>query len=74
MKQKMMLVSLLLLLGNGITYSNTTNASVVEQKCSGKKKIINLNLKDVSVRNFYSYRRQINKLFIYRSDQNFLQV
>ncbi|MFV5695953.1 SusC/RagA family TonB-linked outer membrane protein [Flavobacterium sp. LB3P122] len=74
MKQKIILtLSLLLLFGIEVTYSNTSNKSIVEVNAAIKEKI-NLNLKDVSIKQtFILIERQINNKFIYMSDQNFLQ-
>lgn len=74
MKQKIMLTaSLLLLLSNGISFSNPSIMTAVEVNVVKKEKI-NLNLKDVSIKQTFTIiGRQINSKFIYRSDQNFLQ-
>ncbi|RTY94678.1 TonB-dependent receptor [Flavobacterium sp. GSN2] len=74
MKQKIILtVSLLLLFGNGISYSKTSNTHAIEN-IAVKKEQINLNLKDVSIKQTFTLiEQQINNKFIYMSDQNFLQ-
>ncbi|MFT5251621.1 MAG: TonB-dependent SusC/RagA subfamily outer membrane receptor, partial [Flavobacteriales bacterium] len=74
MKRKIILtLSLLLLFGNGITYSNTSKITTAKNSTNKVDKI-NLNLKDVSVKQvFVLIEQQINSKFIYMSDQGFLQ-
>jgi TonB-linked SusC/RagA family outer membrane protein len=74
MKQKIILtLSLCLQLGIGTIYSNTPmKIEAVENVAESEK--INLNLKDVSVKQIFSLiEQQIDKKFIYMSDQKFLQ-
>jgi TonB-linked SusC/RagA family outer membrane protein len=74
MKQKIILtLSLCLQLGIGTIYSNTpTKIEAVESVAESEK--INLNIKDVSIKQIFSLiEQQIDKKFIYMSDQKFLQ-
>jgi TonB-linked SusC/RagA family outer membrane protein len=74
MKQKIILtLSLCLQLGIGTIYSNTpTKIEAVENVAESEK--INLNIKDVSIKQVFSLiEQQIDKKFIYMSDQKFLQ-
>ncbi len=74
MKQKIILtLSLCLQLGIGTIYSNTpTKIEAVENVAESEK--INLNIKDVSIKQIFSLiEQQIDKKFIYMSDQKFLQ-
>ena len=74
MKQKIILtLSLCLQLGIGTIYSNTPIMNEAVENIAANEKI-NLNLKDVSIKQIFSLiEQQIDKKFIYMSDQKFLQ-
>ncbi|MFT4802477.1 MAG: hypothetical protein ACI93N_002255, partial [Flavobacteriaceae bacterium] len=74
MKHKIILtLSLFLLFGIGITYSNTSKITTTKSGTTKADKI-NLNLKGVSVKQvFVLIEQQINSKFIYMSDEAFLQ-
>lgn len=74
MKHKIILtLSLFLLFGNGITYSNTSKIFPVQNSVANEEKI-NLNLKDISIKQVFALiEQQIDNKFIYMSDQDFLQ-
>jgi TonB-linked SusC/RagA family outer membrane protein len=74
MKQKIILtLSLCLQLGIGTIYSNTPKVIEPIESIAENEKI-NLNLKDISVRQVFSLiEQQISEKFIYMSDQKVLQ-
>jgi TonB-linked SusC/RagA family outer membrane protein len=74
MKQKIILtLSLLLQFGIGTMYSNTSKTMTVIENIAKNEKI-NLNVKDVSIKQIFTQiEQQIDNKFIYMSDQKFLQ-
>ncbi|HEX9151683.1 MAG TPA: TonB-dependent receptor plug domain-containing protein, partial [Flavobacterium sp.] len=72
-KQIIVTLSLLLQLGVWTTYSNTPKMLEVSENLP-KNGIINLNLKNVSIKKIFNLiEQQTNNKFIYMSDQKFLE-